>query len=157
MTSLEMAHVISLFHLPGTPSLSLRAVLLSCKFWLRPKINQNMKSFIHFIRWANHCWAVSWAQPLNLSVAESKIVYTQPQHLSRRSCPGWRRPHTHPKAHPPPPPLHSRDTPRGWLWITYQNRTQRLRTTSPFRLHPTINKNKNKIWRRTASAVCYST
>ena len=29
---------------------------------------------------------------------------SQPQHLSRRSCPGWRRPHTHRKA---PPPIHA--------------------------------------------------
>ena len=46
---------------------------------------------------------------------------SQPQHLSRRSCPGWRRPHMHRKA----PPPYSRDTPRGGLWIICQNQNQK--------------------------------
>ena len=43
---------------------------------------------------------------------------SQPQHPSRRSCPCWRRPHTHCKAPPPFTP------PRGGLWIICQNQNQ---------------------------------
>ena len=43
----------------------------------------------------------------------------RPAARHRRSCPGWRRSHTHRKA--------PRDTPRGGLWITCQNQ-KRLTT-----------------------------
>jgi len=82
---------------------------------LRKSVYYPKKSPTHSCPRFRRSFAVRTVWDWNLLPSHVVEQSTPAMHLSRRSCPGWRRPHTQ-SATP-----HSRDTSRGGLCITCQN------------------------------------